>query len=116
MNIDFSKEIFFNLCKMLKASEEDRNLALETIKNLNLPEFYHSLFIKDLVFTDRHKYTTFFELGFKPKDFTLTEIYKSIKSSKDPVAKEIFESIAIEVVNSGYNRFDFMTVKIKIEW
>ena len=116
MNIDFTKEEFFNLSKMLKASDEDRDLALETIKNLNLPEHYHTLFLKDLVFINRSRYKQFFNLDVTMANLSLMEMYSFIKSAKDPIAKDIYESIVTEVVNSGYRRFSFMTVQTKIKW
>lgn len=116
MNIDFNEETFFNLVKMLKATDEDRDLALETIKNLKLEEYYHTLFLKDLVFINRNAYREAFNLSYSFQEMTIKELYKRIKTSKDEVAKNIFAHITNEFINSGYTEYSFLDIKTKIKW
>jgi len=108
-DIELDLETFTALNKMLRASEEDMELALENIKNLKVNSLYHKFFLKDLWWEKRAKYQSFFNLYFEWEDLTLSSLDMSVKNDKasnKKNIKEIYKSIynSNPIINSKKNK------------
>lgn len=114
-------EVFKNLSQMLQSStNEDIQMALETIKNINPCDEIIKLFLKKTTYGGRGQL-----LGMLGKshwnysDLTMKEIYECIKMSKNSNIeniKKIYETLVVEHFEHLTKEYNFIEGKYKIIW
>ena len=83
--LDIDLKTFKRLLKMIESTIEDRDLAYVTIKNMNMTDIYHMLFLKLLFFTERVSYSAYFDLPYNTKSWeglTALNIIRHINKDK----------------------------------
>jgi len=124
-NTRLTFEEFCNLTKMLKASDEDYNVACENVKNLNLDKIYLKLIAKELSLMKRRRFIAYMvenniSLSYDPNELTFKVIHSEIKESGHEEHKYIFEKMVNKSVENSYldlednDYIDF--IKVKVKW
>jgi|TARA_R100000084_G_scaffold109439_1_gene76819 hypothetical protein len=133
---------FMSISKALNSkSNEDVNIALENISNIKPDPVFHFLFLKLLSNKDRDFYVKFMN----DKDKTILQpltkgipnignsnrwynfwddetalllknLHKTVKESKNPIAKQIFKKICESHVASCLTGYEFIEAKLNIKW
>ena len=133
---------FMSISKALNSrSNEDINMALENISNIRPDLIFHYLFLKVLGHRERNSYIKFMN----EKDKTILQplseeiesvkntniwrnqwddettlllknLHKTVKESKNPIAKQIFEKICEDHVSACLTGYEFIDAKLNIKW
>ena len=106
---------------MLQSStNEDVQMALETIKNLNPCDEIIRLFLKKTTYRGRSELLNMMgQNQWSHNDLTMKEIYKCIKMSKDSNIeniKKIYETLVVEHFEHLTEDYNFIEGKYKIIW
>ena len=124
-NTRLTFEEFCNLTKMLKASDEDYNVACENVKNLNLDQVYLKLIAKELSLVKRRRFIAYMvengiSLSYDDNELTFKFIHSEIKEGGHGEHKYIFEKMVNKSVENSYldlednDYIDF--IKVKVKW
>jgi len=107
LNIDL--KTFKRLLKMIESTIEDRDLAYVTIKNMNVTDIYHRLFLKLLFLTERTSYSAYFDLPYNnvtweqlKADSIVESIVKDESIYKD-YYMQIYKKLIYNPNNNLYN-------------
>jgi hypothetical protein len=85
--LDIDLKTFKRLLKMIESTIEDRDLAYVTIKNMNMTDIYHMLFLKLLFFTERVSYSAYFDLPYNTETWESLTTHNIVRNiSKDKSA------------------------------
>ena len=98
--LDIDLKTFKRLLKMIESTIEDRDLAYVTIKNMNMTDIYHMLFLKLLFFTERVSYSAYFDLPYNTETWeglTALNIIRHINKDKS-VYKNNYKLIYIKLM------------------
>jgi len=114
-------EVFKNLSQMLQSStNEDVQMALETIKNLNPCDEIIRLFLKKTTYRGRSELLNMIgQNQWNYNDLTMKEIYECIKTSKNSNIeniKKIYETLVVEHFEHLTEDYNFIEGKYKIIW
>jgi len=114
-------EVFKNLSQMLQSStNEDVQMALETIKNLNPCDEIIRLFLKKTTYRGRSELLDMIgQNQWNYNDLTMKEIYECIKTSKNSNIeniKKIYETLVVEHFEHLTEDYNFIEGKYKIIW
>tara|TARA_R110001592_G_scaffold360155_1_gene668060 strand:- start:14 stop:394 length:381 start_codon:yes stop_codon:yes gene_type:complete len=114
-------EVFKNLSQMLQSStNEDVQMALETIKNLNPCDEIIRLFLKKTTYRGRSELLNMIgQNQWNHNDLTMKEIYECIKTSKNSNIeniKKIYETLVVEHFQHLTKDYNFIEGKYKIIW
>lgn len=124
---EITVEEYKNILKMLNASEEDFNLAVETIINLDLYEHYYTIFVKQLALDRRSKFINRVketkEISFAGVHIKVTDYYqKLVGMNPSKNFKDCFEYYVANDVLRMHSPFlnaenNFVeSIEIKLKW
>ena len=104
--LDISFKTFKRLLKMIESTIEDRDLAYVTIKNMNMTDIYHMLFLKRLFFTERVSYSAYFDLPYNNETWESLTTHNIVKhiNKDESVYKDNYKLIYKELIyNSNFH-------------
>jgi|688.fasta_scaffold10581_5 hypothetical protein len=112
LNLDEYK----NIAQMLNASDEDYNVAIETIKNLNLSDNYLKIFAKTLMFEKRTNFLTILNKKHFNR-FSWQELYFEFVNDKE-VSLNLKLILEFEYGKSSSSALYMHTIdrNIKLKW
>tara|TARA_R110000851_G_scaffold100671_1_gene216339 strand:+ start:4819 stop:5184 length:366 start_codon:yes stop_codon:yes gene_type:complete len=113
--LDVDLKVFKNLFKMINSTTEDRDLAYVTIKNMNMTDIYHMLFLKLLFFTERVSYSAYFNLPYNTETWESLTTHNIVKriNKDESVYKDNYKLIYKKLIYNPLFHPDIYTNDIK---